>query len=151
MQFFSEFTHFTNVSRQCFLLFPCTGEVKQIHTHKEPPTSLFLHQTPSVKSTLLSLTLLHHDNATQKYQFSNYNGSIYWHLCIPLVHLSVGWSSEIQSGVIYFKTWGSIQPYIPFLTLEFHSCFFVFGGTHTTPNSLTVHMPGSVVSYVNSF
>jgi hypothetical protein len=47
----------------------------------------------------------------------------------------------MQFGVIYLKTQGSTQPYVAFSTLEFRSCFFVFGGTHTAPNSLTLHKP----------
>jgi hypothetical protein len=57
----------------------------------------------------------------------------------------------MQFGVIYFRTWGSTQPYIVFSTLEFHSCLFVFGGTHMAPNSPTVHTLESVVSWVESF
>jgi len=35
----------------------------------------------------------------------------------------------MQFGEIYLKIWGSTQAYVAFLTPEFHSCFFVFGGT----------------------
>ena len=34
----------------------------------------------------------------------------------------------MQFRVIYLETWGSTQPCVAFLTLEFRSCFFVFGG-----------------------
>ena len=54
--------------------FPHIGEV---NTHKGPSyKSLFLHNAPSVKSTPNSLSLFHQDS-TEKYQFSNFNGSIY--------------------------------------------------------------------------
>jgi len=42
----------------------------------------------------------------------------------------------MQFGVIYLETLGSTQPHFGFSTLEFHSCFFAFTGTHTAPNSL---------------
>jgi hypothetical protein len=35
--------------------------------------------------------------------------------------------------------------------LEFHYCFFVFGGTHMKQNSLTLHRPVSVVSCASLF
>jgi hypothetical protein len=47
----------------------------------------------------------------------------------------------MQFGVIYLKTWGSTQPYVALSTLEFRSCFFVFGGTHMAANSFTPHQP----------
>jgi hypothetical protein len=45
----------------------------------------------------------------------------------------------MQFGVIYLETWCSTQLDVAFLTLEFSSCFFVFGGTHTAVNSFTLH------------
>jgi len=57
----------------------------------------------------------------------------------------------VQFGVIYRETWGGTQPYIVFSILEFHSCFFVFGGIHTALNFLTLHIPVSVVACVKSF
>ena len=51
----------------------------------------------------------------------------------------------MQFGVIYFKPWGVTQTYVAFSTLEFHSCFFVLGGTHAALNSLTLH---KAVSYL---
>jgi hypothetical protein len=57
----------------------------------------------------------------------------------------------MQFDVIYHKTWDGTQPYIVFSILEFHSCFFVFGGIHTAPNFLTLHIPVSVVVCVKSF
>jgi hypothetical protein len=85
------------------------------HTHKGPPDkSLFLHNTPSVRSTVPSPLLFHQEDATEKYQFSNYNGHIYLQLCVPLFHFRVSWFPEMQFGVIYFKTWGSTQPYVAF-------------------------------------
>jgi hypothetical protein len=114
--------------------------VKQIRTHKGPSDkSLFLHKAPSVKSTTPSPPLFHKENATEKYQFSNFSGDIYLHLWVLPFNISVSWSSEMQFGVIYLKTWGSTQPCVAFLTLEFRSCSFVFGGTHVVPNSLTLH------------
>jgi hypothetical protein len=64
-------------------------------------------------------------------------------LCVPPFNFSVIWFSELQFGVIYVKTWGIPQTYVVFSTLEFHSFFFVFGGTHTAPNSVTLHKPVS--------
>jgi hypothetical protein len=124
--------------------FPHIGEVKQIHTHKGPSDkSLFLHTAPSVKSTPPSPLLFHQDNATEKYQFSNYSSNIYLHLCVPHFQCSVSWSSEMLFGVIYLETWGSAQPYVVFLTLKFRSFFFFYSGTHTTSNYLTLHKPVS--------
>jgi hypothetical protein len=57
----------------------------------------------------------------------------------------------MQFGVIYGKTLGGTQPYIVFSTPEFRSCFFVFGGIDTAPNSLTLQRPVSVVACVESF
>jgi hypothetical protein len=84
----------------------------------------------------------------EQYLFRNFIGSIYWHLCFPFFHFSVSWSSEMQFGVIYLKTWGGTQPYVASSTLEICSCFFVFGRTHMAPNSLTLHKPVSVVACV---
>ena len=56
----------------------------------------------------------------------------------------------MQSGVIYLRIWGSTKPFIVFSTPEFHSSFFVFGGTHTSSNSPTLHRPESAVSYAKS-
>jgi len=50
----------------------------------------------------------------------------------------------MQFGVIHLHTWGSTQPYFAFLALA--SYFLVFDGSHTAPNSLTLHDPASVVS-----
>jgi hypothetical protein len=50
----------------------------------------------------------------------------------------------MQFGVIYLKTRGSTQPYVALSTLEFCSCFFVFGGAHTAPNSRTSYKPLSI-------
>jgi hypothetical protein len=119
---------------------PLIGEVKQIHTHKRPSDkSLFLHTAPSVKSTTPSPSLFYQEDATKKEQLSNYNSYIYLHLCVPLFNFSVSCSSQKQFCMIYLVTWGSTQHYVAFLTLVFCSCFFVFGGTHTSPNSLTLH------------
>jgi hypothetical protein len=58
---------------------PHIGEVKQIHTHKGPSDkSVFLHTAPSVKSTAPSPPLFHQEDATEKYQFNNYNSDIYY-------------------------------------------------------------------------
>jgi len=32
-------------------------------------------------------------------QFSNYNGNIYWHLCFPFFHFSVGWCTSTQYSI----------------------------------------------------
>jgi hypothetical protein len=64
---------------------PHIGEMKQIQTHKGPSNkSLFLHTAPSVKSTTPSPPLFHQEDATEKYQFSNYNSDIYLHLCVSI-------------------------------------------------------------------
>jgi hypothetical protein len=122
---------------------PHTGEVKQIHTHKGPSKSLFLHTAPSVKSTTPSPQLFHQEDATEKYQFCNYNSYIYLYLCVLLFNFSVSYSSEMQLCMIYLETWGSTQPCVALSILDFCSFFFVFGGTHTSPNSLTLHKPVS--------
>jgi len=68
--------------------FPHIGEVEQIYTHKGPYyKSLFLHQAPSVKSTPPLHPVFHKGDATEKYQFSNYNGNIYLHLWVLLFHV----------------------------------------------------------------
>ena len=97
------------------------------------------YQPPAWKQALQILKIFHQENTAEKYQFSNYNGNIYVHLCVPPFHFNVSWSSEMQLGVIYLETWGSTQPYVAFSTLEFCSCFFVFGATHTAANSFTLH------------
>jgi hypothetical protein len=119
---------------------PHIGEVKQMHTHTEPSDkSLFLHTAPSVKSTTPSPPLFHQEDATEKYQFSNYNSYIYLHLCIPLFSFRVSCSSQMQFCI----TWGSTQPYVAFLTTWLSFFFVCFCGTHTSPNSLTLHKPVS--------
>jgi hypothetical protein len=62
----------------------------------------------------------------KKYQFLNKNGNIYLCLHAPLFQFSVRWSSEMQFGLIYLKTWASTQPprcildtWISFLFLDF--------------------------------
>jgi hypothetical protein len=92
----------------------------------------------------------HHETASEKYQFTDCSGKVYWCLCAPLFQFSVSWSSKVQFGVIYLKTWASTQPDVAFWTLEFYSCFFVFSGTHTTTNSLTFQRPVFIVSCVKS-
>jgi hypothetical protein len=68
---------FTDVSWQCFLLFPHIGEVKPIQKYKgHSDKSLFLHTALSLKSTPPSPPLLNNENATEKYYFSNYYGNI---------------------------------------------------------------------------
>lgn len=64
-----------------------------------------------------------------KMWLSKNNGIIYSCLCVPLFQFSVRWFSEMQFGVIYFETCASTQPPVPFCTLEFHTCSFVFSGT----------------------
>ena len=132
--------------------FPYIGEVEQIHTHKVPSDkSLFLHKAPSVKSTPPSPPLFHHEDATENHPFSNYSGNIYLQLWVALFQLSVSRFSEMQFGVKYLETWGSTQPYFAFLILALCSHSLVFGGSHTVPNSLTLHEPVSVASWVKFF
>ena len=117
------------------------------YTHKDPSNkSVFLHKAPSVKSTPPSPPLFNKEDGTEKCKFSNYYGNIYLQFCVLLFPFSVSWFSEMQFGVIYFETWGSTQPYVVFMTLVFCSCFFVFGRTHMTPNSLILHESVSDVS-----
>jgi len=62
--------------------FPHIGKVEQIHTHththRGPSNkSLLLLKTPSEKSTIPLPPLFHHEDATERYQFCNYNGNIH--------------------------------------------------------------------------
>ena len=56
----------------------------------------------------------------------------------------------MQFGVIHLEIWGSTDPFVAFWILICCSGF-MFGRTHTAPNSLTVHEPVSVVSQVKCF
>jgi hypothetical protein len=94
-----------------------------------------------VKSTPPSSLLFHHENSTEKYQFSNTNGNIYLCLCALLFQISVSWSSEPHFHVIHLETYGSTQPHVAFWTLEFCSCCFVFSERCTAPSSLPFHRP----------
>jgi len=116
------------------------------HTHEVPSDkSLFFHKASSLKPTSLSPPLFYHEDATDKYPFSNYSGNIYLQLWCVLFQLSICRFSQMQFGVIHLQIWGSTQPYFAFLTLAI--CYFlVFDGSHTATNSLTLHEPGSVVS-----
>jgi len=107
-------------------------------THRPSEKSLFLHKAPSVKSTPHSPPLFHQEDAPEQFQFSNFNGSIYWQLCVLLFHFSVSWFPHMQFGVMYLKTQDGTQPYVAFSIFKFHSCFFVSGGTHPASNSLTL-------------
>jgi hypothetical protein len=79
--------------------------VEQIQTHKgTSDNSPFLHKAPYVKSIPPSPPLFHQEDATEKYQFSNYSGNIYLQICVWLFHFSVSWFLEMQFGVIYFET-----------------------------------------------
>jgi hypothetical protein len=119
------------------------------HTHVGRSNKfLFLHKPSSVKSTPHSPLLFHQEDATEKYKFRDFTGSIYWHLCVPLFHFSAIWYSEMQFGVIYLETWGGTQLRIAFSTLAFHFFFF---RTHTAPTSLSLHKPVPVVACVKSF
>jgi len=57
----------------------------------------------------------------------------------------------MQFDVIHLETRNGKKCYVTFLTLEFRTCLFVFGGTHMAPNSLTLHKPVSVVASVMYF
>jgi hypothetical protein len=57
----------------------------------------------------------------------------------------------MQFAVIYLETRDGKKCYVAFSTLEFRSCFTVFGGAHMAPNSLTLHKPVSVVACVMYF
>jgi hypothetical protein len=130
---------------------PHIGKVKKIHTHIGPSDkSLFLHTAPSAKSTTPSPPLFYQEDATEKYQFSNYNSFVYLHLCVPFFNFRVSCSSDMQFCMTYLETCGSTLPFVAFSTLDFRSFFFVFGGTHTSPNSLTLHKAVSDFSDADS-
>jgi len=57
----------------------------------------------------------------------------------------------MQFGMIYLETCGSTKSDVAFPMLEIRSCFFLLGGTHMAPNSLTFNKPVSVVSCIKSF
>jgi hypothetical protein len=118
--------------------------VEQIHTHKGPSNkSLLLLKTPSEKSTTPLPPLFHHKDATEKYQFSNYNGNIYLtRACFAFPFLC--------QVVLKNAFWCEIprnmgSTHVTFLILVFRSHFFAFRGTHTAMNSLTLHELVSVV------
>jgi hypothetical protein len=98
--------------------------------------SLFLLKTHSVKSTPHSPPLNQKD-ATEKFLFSNFSGSIFWHLWVQLFHFSFSWSSEMQFGVIYLKTQDSTQPYVALLVLEFRFSFLVL--EENTKHQILLH------------
>ena len=90
------------------------------YTHKDPSDkSVFLHKVASVKSTPPSPALFHQEDATEKYQFSNYNDNMYLQLCVLFFHYSVSWLSEMQFRVMYLETLGITQTYVVFLILVF--------------------------------
>jgi hypothetical protein len=146
---FQEFTNYLQMSPGSVSnFFLVLAKWSMYHTHISlSDKSLFLHETPCVKSTLHCPQLVHQEDTTKEYLVSNFCGSIYWLLCVLLLHLSVHWSSEMQFGMIYLETWGDPQVYVAFSTLEFHPCFFVLGRTHMTLNSVTLHKAVSVVSF----
>jgi len=79
---------------------------KYTHTHKGPSNkSSLLLKTPSEKSTTPLPPLFHHEDATEKYQFSNYNGNIYLKWRVSLFHFCVRWFSKMHFGVKYLQTW----------------------------------------------
>jgi len=52
------------------------------HTHAGPYNKfIFLHKHPSVTSTPHSPILFHQEDATEKYKFRDFSGSIYWRVC----------------------------------------------------------------------
>jgi len=99
--------------------------------------SLFLHKTHSVKSTPHSPPFSCQKDATEKCVFSNFSGSIFWHLWVQLFHFSFSWSLEMQFGVIYLKTQDNTQPYVALSVLEFHFCFFVL--VKNTQHQILLH------------
>jgi hypothetical protein len=121
---------FTHTSRQWFLILAKWSK----YTYRTFRQALLPSYSPFCKIHNPFTPLLHQENATEKYQFSY----IYLHLCVPIFNFSVSCSSEMQFCMIYLETWDSTQPYVAFSTLDYRSFFFVFGGTHTSPNSLTL-------------
>ena len=116
----------------------------EANTHKGPSyKSLFLHKAPSVTSTPHSLSLFHQEDITEKYQFCDFNGSIYWRVCSTI---SFTWSSEMQFRVICLETRGGTQPYVAFSILDIYIYFL--SRIHMALNSLTLHKPVFVVPCV---
>jgi hypothetical protein len=128
-----------------YSIFP-TSEKNWTHIHiKALLTCLCSFSKHSVKSTLHSYLLFHHKNCTEKYQFSNNNATMYLCLRTLFFQFSVSWSSKMQFGVIYLKTWGSTQHRVAFWTPEFYSCCSDYSGTSTAPSYLTFQIPVFVV------
>jgi hypothetical protein len=86
-------------------------------------TSLFLHEGLCKIHTPFT-PLFHQENITAKYQFGSNIGDIFLCLYAPFFQFGVSWSSEMQFGMLYIKTWSSIQPCVSFWTFEF--CSFLF-------------------------
>jgi len=102
--------------------------VEKTHTHihtymKALPTNLCCFTKPLLEGPQPLHPLFHKEYFIEKCQFSNYNGNIYLQLCVPLFDFSVSWFSEMEFGVIYFKTWGSTQPYLNEVILL---CIYIF-------------------------
>jgi hypothetical protein len=146
---FPELTNYLQTSPRRVYFFLVLAKWNIHHTASDK--YLFLHKAPSVKSTPHSPPYVIKKMLLKKNQFSNFSGSIYWHLYVTLFYFSVRWSSEMQFGMINLETCGGTKTYVAFSTLEFHSCFFVLGGTHMALNSLTFNKPVSVGSCVKSF
>ena len=73
-----------------------------------------------------SSLLFHQESATEKYQCSYYNSSMYVYLCAPLFQVSVSWSSEMQFCVTPWKHGIAHNPMLHSRRLYF-SCLFFWG------------------------
>ena len=124
---------FTDVFRQCFILFPSYWRSEAYTTHLGPSDkNLFLPKVPSVKSTPHSPPVFHQEDTNEKCQFINFSGSIYWDLC---VRLSVLFSVDPHKcSLVWYTSKHGASPNLTLIvssTLEFHFSFFAFGRTHT--------------------
>ena len=126
----------------------CTHARARAHTHththtKALPTNLCCFTKSLLKGPQPLQILLENISSVITMVIFTYN-------CMFHFSILVSAGSQKQFGVIYFKTWGSTQPYVVFWTLVFCSGF-MFGQTHKAPNSLTLHEPVSVVSQSSLF
>ena len=141
---FPEFTNYLQISPGIVsYFFPHIGEVKHI-PNMAPLTSLSSFISPFCKIQTPFIPIIESRRHYWKNIISPISLVVFTDICVPLFYFSVTWSSEMHFSMIYLKTRGGKQPYVAFSTLEFHSCFSVFGSvrarahTHST-ESLTLH------------
>jgi hypothetical protein len=83
-----EFMYYLQVSPgRVSYFFPHTGNMKQIHTHEGPPTSLCSFVSPYVISIPPSPSLVHQEDATEEYLVPQLQ---LWYLltCVLIFHFS---------------------------------------------------------------